>query len=86
MTVRVSGHDYRGNATAFEGEAAVAEGGLLALLRRMPRYRRYWGVVLDAAGNPAEPQALAQVAASNVLVRIGDLVPDTGGATPWRRR
>lgn len=75
VTVRLQGRDYRGIATASEGEVAVADGGLLTLLRRVPQYRAHRHVALDDAGNPVEPQALARVAAGNTLVRIGSLQP-----------
>lgn len=75
VTVRLQGRDYAGTATALEREAAVADGGLLTLLRRVPQYRSYWHAPLDAAGNPVEPQALARIAGGNTLVRIGSLQP-----------
>jgi deazaflavin-dependent oxidoreductase (nitroreductase family) len=75
VTVRLQGQDCEGAATAFEGEAAVAEGGLLTLLRRVPQYRRYWGAALDAEGGPVEPEAVSRIAAGNTLVRIGSLQP-----------
>jgi hypothetical protein len=77
VSVRLLGRDYRGVATAFEGDAAVAEGGLLTLLRRVPQYRAYWGVALDTADNPVEPEAMSKIAAGNTLVRIGSLQPAT---------
>ena len=75
VTMRLRGCEYTGIATAFEGDAAVAEGGLLTLLRRVPQYRAHWGAALDTDGNPVDPQVLARVAAGNVLVRIGSLRP-----------
>ena len=75
VTVRVGGHDYRGTATAFEGAAAVTEGGLLTLLRQVPYYRAHWRVALDASGKPTDPADLARIAADNAVVRIGDLAP-----------
>lgn len=75
VTVRVRGHDFRGRATAFEEGAAVDEGGLLTLLRRVPQYRRHWRVTLDPSGNPSDPQALARIAAENTIVRVGGLRP-----------
>jgi deazaflavin-dependent oxidoreductase (nitroreductase family) len=75
VTVRIQGQENRGIATAHEGDAAVADGGLVALLRRVPRYRTYWGAALDAADDPPEPQSLARIAAGNTLVRIGSLQP-----------
>jgi deazaflavin-dependent oxidoreductase (nitroreductase family) len=73
VTVRVRGKEMRGVGVAFEGEAA--EGGLLTVLRRVPAYRRYFGVELAADGNPEDPEALPRVADSNAVVRIKDLAP-----------
>ena len=42
VSVRVRGRKMRGEAEAFEGTAA--EEGLLAVLRAVPAYRRYWKV------------------------------------------
>jgi deazaflavin-dependent oxidoreductase (nitroreductase family) len=75
VTLRLQGRLHRGCATAFEGESAVAEGGLLTLLRRVPQYRAHWGAALDADGDPVDPRALARIAAGNVLVRIDSLQP-----------
>jgi deazaflavin-dependent oxidoreductase (nitroreductase family) len=74
VTARVRGQDMRGVGVAFEGEAA--EGGLLTVLRRVPAYRRYFGVKLATDGTLKDPEALAQVAGSNAVVRIKDLVPE----------
>ena len=68
--MRLCGRDYRGVAEAFVGTAAVAEGGLLTLLRRVPRYRAHWRVALDADSNPTDPRALAHVAERTAVVRI----------------
>ena len=53
---------------------------MLTVLRRMPVYRRYFRVELVADGNPVDPEALAQVADSNAVVRIKDLVPERSSA------
>ena len=71
VTIRVLGRDLRGIGEAFEGEAA--EGGLLAVLRTVPAYRRYWKVELDADGSPNDPDALRRVAEGNALISIRDL-------------
>ncbi len=71
MTIRVRGRDLRGIGEAFKGEAA--EEGLLAVLRTVPAYRRYWKVELDADGRPKGPEALRRVVEGNALVRIRDL-------------
>lgn len=68
VTVRVRGRDMRGQAEVFEGEAA--EQGLLAVLRAVPAYRRYWKVELGEDGCPREPGALRRVARENALVTI----------------
>lgn len=71
ITVRVRGLDIKGVGEAFEDQAA--EEGLIAVLRAVPAYRRYWAVELDAEGQPKDPGALRRVAAANALVRIRDL-------------
>ena len=73
VSVRVRGREMRYEAKAFEGEAA--EEGLLAVLRAMPAYRRYWKVELGEDGRPQEPDALRRVARDNALVRIRKLEP-----------
>lgn len=75
VVVRVRGADFKGVGQAFEGEAAIEEGGLLTVLQRVPAYRRYWKVELTPKGQPADPEALSRIANDNVLVRIGDLAP-----------
>jgi hypothetical protein len=74
VAARVRGQDIRGVGEAFEGEDAVAEGGLLTVLRRVPAYRRYFGVELGADGKSEDSEALARVADSNTVVRIKDLI------------
>jgi len=71
VSVRVRGREMRGEAKAFEGEAA--EEGLLAVLRAVPAYRRYWKVELGEGGRPQSPDALRRVARDNALVRIRKL-------------
>jgi deazaflavin-dependent oxidoreductase (nitroreductase family) len=73
VSVRVRGREMRGEAKAFEGEAA--EEGLLAVLRAVPAYRRYWKVELGEDDSPQEPDALRRVARDNTLVRIRKLEP-----------
>jgi deazaflavin-dependent oxidoreductase (nitroreductase family) len=46
VAVRVRGLKLEGIAEAFEGENAGD--GLLAVLRAVPAYRRYWGIELDS--------------------------------------
>ena len=69
VTVRVRGKDMKGEAEAFEGEGA--EEGLLAVLRAVPAYRRYWKVELGEYGLPKDPAALRRIAHENALVRVG---------------
>jgi deazaflavin-dependent oxidoreductase (nitroreductase family) len=73
VSVRVRGREMRGEAETFEGEAA--EEGLLALLRAVPAYRRYWKVELGDDDRPQSPDALRRVARDNALVRIRKLEP-----------
>ena len=73
VSVRVRGREMRSEAKAFEGEAA--EEGLLAVLRAVPAYRRYWKVELGDDDRPHSPDALRRVARDNALVRIRKLEP-----------
>lgn len=73
--VRVRGRTLKGVGEAMEGEEAVEDGGLLTVLRKVPAYRRYWGVRLDANGRPEHPQALTRISRTNVLVRVRDPTP-----------
>jgi deazaflavin-dependent oxidoreductase (nitroreductase family) len=73
VSVRVRGREMRGEAEAFEGEAA--EEGLLTVLRAVPAYRRYWKVELGEDDRPQESDALRRVARDNALVRIRKLEP-----------
>ena len=78
VSVSVRGREMRSEAKgseakAFEGEAA--EEGLLAVLRAVPAYRRYWKVELGDDDRPQEPDALRRVARDNTLVRIRKLEP-----------
>jgi deazaflavin-dependent oxidoreductase (nitroreductase family) len=75
MTVYVRGQNLKGRGRAFEGEDAVEEGGLLTVARKVPAYRRYWGVELDEKGQLKDPQDLLRVARTNALIRIEDLTP-----------
>jgi len=74
VTVYVRGQTLQGVGRAFEDEEAVEEGGLLTVLRKVPAYRRYWGVNLDENGQP-DDQDLLQVARTNASVRIEHLSP-----------
>jgi deazaflavin-dependent oxidoreductase (nitroreductase family) len=57
VTVYVRGQSMNGIGSAFEGEEALKEGGLIIVLWKMPAYRRYWWVQLDENGQPGDPQA-----------------------------
>jgi deazaflavin-dependent oxidoreductase (nitroreductase family) len=78
VTVRVRGQTLQGVGRAFEDEEAVEKGGFLTVLRKVPAYRRYWGVKFDENGQPND-RDLLRVAHTNALVRIGDLSPTQGG-------
>jgi deazaflavin-dependent oxidoreductase (nitroreductase family) len=69
VTVRVRVQTLRGVGQVFEGADAVEEGGLLTMLRKAPRYRRYWGVKFDEEGQP-DDRDLLRVARTNALIRI----------------
>jgi deazaflavin-dependent oxidoreductase (nitroreductase family) len=69
VAVRVRVQTLRGVGQVFEGEEAVEEGGLLTMLWKAPRYRRYWGVNFDEKGQP-DDRDLLRVARTNALIRI----------------
>lgn len=76
VTVRVGGRELSGvGEEAFEGEAAIEEGGLLTVLRRVPAYRRYFRIEIGPGGEVTNPATLATVAGANALVRISRLSP-----------
>lgn len=75
VTVRVGGRELSGVGEAFEGEAAIEEGGLLTVLRRVPAYRRYFRIEIGPGGEVTNPGTLATVAGANALVRISRLSP-----------
>lgn len=79
VTVRVRGQDLRGLGEAIEDEEG--RDGLLSVLRRVPAYRRYWKVELDANGHAMNPEDLARVARGHVPVRIEKFVPLHKGAS-----
>lgn len=61
------GEEVAGRAEAMEEERQVRE-VLGAYLREHPRYARYFGVALDAEGQP-EAEGLAAAARARVVVR-----------------
>ena len=71
VRVRIRGRDEETVAEALEG--ASAEVALLAMLRAVPAYRRYWKVELGPNGRPRDPNDLAHVTRENVPVRVGGL-------------
>lgn len=75
VTVRVGGRELSGVGEAFEGEAAIEEGGLLTVLRRVPAYRRYFRIEIGPGGEVTNPGTLATVGGANALVRISRLSP-----------
>lgn len=84
VKVCLRGQTLKGVGRALEGEEAIKEGGLLTVLRKVPAYRRYWGVELDEKGRPKDRQDLLRVAHANALVRIENLEPLCREV--WRQR
>jgi deazaflavin-dependent oxidoreductase (nitroreductase family) len=68
VNVRLAGRDLKGMGRAITDVAEVGD-GLLSYFRLAPRYAKYFGVKLDAAGQP-DAQDCAQAAQERVLVRI----------------
>jgi deazaflavin-dependent oxidoreductase (nitroreductase family) len=68
VRLRLRGHEVAATGTAFEDAAEVA--ALLAVyLRHKPAYARYFGVQLDAQGQP-DSEDVAQAAQGRVMVRF----------------
>jgi len=84
VRVYVRGQTLKGVGRTFEAEKAVEEGGLLTMLQKVPAYRRYWRVELDAKDHPKGPQDLLRIARDKTLIRIGDLTP-IGREDWWQR-
>jgi len=61
-------------ASVLEDEASQSA-ALLNIVQRIPAYRRYLGITLDAAGQPQDPAALARAAAQRVIIHVEDLSP-----------
>lgn len=74
VSVRLQGQDLEGVGEAHEDPAAVAE-GLRTLAQRSPSFRKYLQITLTPDGQPRDPNALAEIAQTKVIVRITDLKP-----------
>jgi deazaflavin-dependent oxidoreductase (nitroreductase family) len=68
VSVRLQGRDLKGIAEAFTDDEAVRE-GLLAYLRKVPDYARYFQVSLDPDGQP-NVEDVACAAHSRVVIEI----------------
>lgn len=68
VNVRLAGRDLKGTGRAITDVAEVGD-GLLSYFRLAPRYAKYFGVKLDAAGQP-DAQDCAKAAQERILVRI----------------
>jgi deazaflavin-dependent oxidoreductase (nitroreductase family) len=68
VNVRLAGRDLKGAGRAITDVAEVGD-GLLSYFRLAPRYAKYFGVKLDAAGQP-DAQDCAKAAQERILVRI----------------
>jgi deazaflavin-dependent oxidoreductase (nitroreductase family) len=68
VNIRLAGKDLNGMGRAIIDVAEVGD-GLLSYFRLAPRYAKYFGVKLDAAGQP-DAQDCARAAQERVLVRI----------------
>jgi deazaflavin-dependent oxidoreductase (nitroreductase family) len=68
VKIRLAGRDLKGTGRAITDLAEVGD-GLLSYFRLAPRYAKYFGVKLDAAGQP-DAQDCAKAAQERILVRI----------------
>jgi deazaflavin-dependent oxidoreductase (nitroreductase family) len=68
ISVCVQGHEQRGRAEVIERDEEVAA-ALLAYLRKVPQFARYFSVQLDPDGEPNHDD-VARAAQGRVMVRI----------------
>jgi hypothetical protein len=68
LSVRLAGRDLKGVGRAITDVAEVRD-GLLSYFRLAPQYAKYFGVKLNAAGQP-DAQDCAKAAQERILVRI----------------
>jgi len=68
VTLRVKGQDLKAVGESIEDKNAVAA-GLLAYLRKMPHYAKYFQVTMDSNGQP-NPEEVARAAQNRVMIRL----------------
>jgi len=68
VTVRIQGKDLSGVAKAITDHQEVAD-SLMVYLRKVPHIVKYFGVGLDASGQP-KPEEVARAAETRVMVHI----------------
>jgi deazaflavin-dependent oxidoreductase (nitroreductase family) len=68
VSVRLQGHDLKGIAEAVTDDEAVRK-GLLAYLRKVPDYARYFQVSLDPDGQP-NVEDVTRAAHNRVMIEI----------------
>jgi len=68
VTLRVKGQDLKAVGESIEDKNAVAA-GLLAYLRKMPHYAKYFQVTIDPNGQP-NPEEVARAAQNRVMIRF----------------
>ncbi len=73
--IRFQGQDLKGTGEVFEDPEAVAE-GLLTLVQRSPSFQKYLKIDLMPNGQPSDPDALAWIAQTKVIVRITELTAE----------
>lgn len=69
VTLRIQGRDLQGQAEPVIGNEQVIAAGLAAHLRKVPSDARYYGVTLDAGGNP-NAEEVANAVQTVVMIRI----------------
>ena len=68
VTVRLQGKDIQATAAVIEDDAGVAQ-GLMAHLRKVPQFAKYYQVGLDPSGQPLAAD-VARAAQDRVIVHI----------------
>jgi deazaflavin-dependent oxidoreductase (nitroreductase family) len=69
VTLRIRGRDLQGVAEPVAEDKAAVAAGLSAHLRKVPSDAKYYGVTLDAQGNP-NAEEVEKAAQTAVMIRV----------------
>ncbi len=75
VTLRIQGQDFNGHAEAISDEPDRIAMGLRNHIQAIPNDARYYGVTLDANGQP-DMEQVKKAAAEAVMIQISLLIPN----------